>query len=325
MSNWTHHSGDFSKNISSGEIVRQEIYRNARGTISELKFLETTFYPFFVEIKLFNAGVDVKPLFERLRSEIPGIDCVHLSTVNVVFIRLLSPIQVTQQNKLKILEAINSFEPIEPLSTFMEMKKSLGIDLTDSIYSYQAQIQTLYTDGKFDAALTLALRCKEAGMPGLVHGLAQRCLEVNDYENLIKAIPYESDTASIYEFAFQLFTAVEVDGVTSGRDKLKIAMKLFDLCGSLNDALTLKAQIFAELTGKSFDETFVDLATHLHGDNLCQVANVLFEMNKLKAVSGSSSRHAGSSTVVRGFSGGASGGSKFDASTQTDEDGSVPK
>ena len=71
------------------------------------------------------------------------------------------------------------------------------------------------------------------------------------------------------------------------------------------------------------------LATDLHGDNLCKVADLLFmqhrEIEKLKMVAGHGGGHASEATVMRGFAGGGSGGSKSDASTQTDEDGEAPK
>lgn len=338
MSNWRYDHGDFSKLLthlpSDVPLCRSEVYKNSAPD-AKIKNMHLLGYKdgviiISIECKQKADATALAASFPEHSSEIVCEQGDMPHDEKDVTIKLQPTADSRQKiNLSRALEAINNFELIEPMAVFVRMKKALGLDLSESIGTYATQIQTLYADGNFDAALTLALRCKEAGMPGLVHGLAQRCLEANDYENIIKAIPYESDPASIYEFAFQLFTAVEVDGVTSRRDKLKIAMKLFDLCGELNDSMTLKTQIFSELTGKSFDGTFIELATHLHGDNLCQVVDVLFmqnrEMDKLKAVSGSSSHHAVSSTVMRSFSGGASGGSKSDASTQTDEDGSSPK
>ena len=49
------------------------------------------------------------------------------------------------------------------------------------------------------------------------------------------------------------------------------------------------------------------------------------EIEKLKMVAGHGGGHASEATVMRGFAGGGSGGSKSDASTQTDEDGEAPK
>ena len=295
MSNWRHDHGDFSTPLTSLPphvvLCRKEVYKNS---VSDTKIKELNFLGYKngviiikIECKKKADATALAAIFPEHSSEISCEQGYMAHDEKYVEIKLQPTAESRQKiNLSRALEAINSFELIEPMAVFVRMKKALGLDLTESIGTYATQIQTFYADGNFDAALTLALRCKEAGMPGLVHGLAQRCLESNDYENIIKAIPHESDPASIYEFAFQLFTAVEVDGVTSKRDKLKIAMKLFDLCGSLNDALTLKTQIFSELAGKSFDGTFVELATHLHGDNLCQVADVLFlqnrEMDKLK-------------------------------------------
>jgi len=333
MSNWRHHNGDFSKLLThfpSSPLCRHEIYRNSVSDtkIKELNFLGYKSGMIIIRITC-NKKADATALAASFPEHSSEISCEqgdmpHDETAVSI---ILQPTADSRRkiNLSRALEAINSFELIEPMAVFVRMKKAVGLDLTESIGAYATQIQTLYADGHFDAALALALRCKEAGMPSLVHGLTECCVKTNDYENLVKAISYETNPDSIYELAFQLFTTVEVDGVTNRRDKLKIAMKLFDLCGDLKDAMTLKTQIFSELTGKSFDGTFVELATHLHGDNLCQVADVLFmqnhEMDKLKAV-GSSSHHAVSSTVMFGlpfFSGGSSGIAKSNASTQTEE------
>jgi hypothetical protein len=338
QSTWQYAHGDFSKHLvgmpASVEINRQEDYRNISPecSIASARLLGCKDGGIKICLSM-NIGKSSVALEKSFREDLPQVAYDHdsyMSFGDAIRIRI-SPGASFTANLNRSLEIINAFEAIEPLAVFVRMKKALGIDLAESKDVYTSQIQSLYRDeGNFDAALVLALQCKEAGYPGLVHGLAEYCIQRGDYMNAVKAISHETDLDSIYAFALDVFVSERVSGIASSGEKLQVALKLFDLCGSLHDAPRFKANIFCELAGKSFDRVFAQLAGDLHGDALCSVAQVLFMQNreiaKLKASSPSSDSVAvsassgGWSGVVGGFAGGASSVSKTDAATQTEAD-----
>ncbi len=338
QSHWHHEAGVFSKLLTGlpfdAALNRNEKYvnSNAESKIKEIDLLGYKDGDIHLSLTL-KKKADAAALLAIFQKDFPEILCsqgLHgIALMKQLTIKVKSTDGDLFNQLNRALEMINGFEAIEPLAVFVRMKKALGIDLAESKDVYTGQIQSLYRDaGNFDAALVLALRCKEAGYPGLVHGLAEYCIQSGDYMNGIKAIYHETDSDSIYAFAQDIFVFESVSGIASSKEKLEVALKLFDLCGSLNDAPRFKAQIFCELAGKSFDPVFAQLAGDLHGDALCSVARVLFmqnqEMAKLKASSPSSDSVAVSSGrwsgVVGGFSGGASSVSKADATTQTTRD-----
>ena len=104
-----------------------------------------------------------------------------------------------------ILDGINSFEPILPLSTFIQMKQALGVDLA----GYAQQIELLYKDkgaSKFAEALALAEHYEKSGLTGLMHGLAELCIAADDWKNLVKVLAsYEAEKGSKLQCAYLLF------------------------------------------------------------------------------------------------------------------------
>lgn len=335
-SRWRHEDGVFSELLRDLPICvalnRKEKYvnLNVESKIKEIELLGYKNGDILLSLTL-KEETDAAALLTIFQTDFPEIRC--LAGTKQLTIRAKSTEGDLFNQLNRALETINGFEAIEPLAVFVQMKKALGIDLAESEEVYARQIQSLYRGaGNFDAALELALRCEKAGYPGLVHSLAVSCIERGDYMNAIKAISHETDLEPIYALAQGIFLSEDVRGIASSKEKLEVALKLFDLCGSLNDAHRFKAQIFSELAGESFDPVSMKLALagELHGDALCRVAHVLSmknqEIAKLKAGSprsdsgAASASSGGLSGVVGGFSGGTGGASavsRSDATTQT--------
>lgn len=291
MSSWKYESGDFSRFFNSGgRLNRSEKYVNQSGDskVTAISLLGYSGGRISISISIDMVSQDESSVFRAaLSGKHPSINilepCLGFEKkVEVSLESLLSP----ERECSLVLEFINNFEKIQPIATFVRMKKALGLKLSESISFYSDKIQLMYAEDDFDKALSLALECKEAGMEGLVEGLSLRCLEASDYENLIKSISYECSQEYIYNLAHELFMGAEVEGVMTKRARLKIAMNLFDMCSSYKDANKLKANIFAELSGKSLHEPYVTLGLKLPAEYLARVADMLINENSSSNVVG---------------------------------------